>query len=384
MTEPLSGVRIIDMTTVAMGPYATQILGDMGADVIKVESPDGDVFRYAAPARHPGMGASFLNLNRNKRSIALDLKDGDDRRILLDLVADADVFISNVRPQSMRKLGLDYESLRDTHPKLIHCGVYGFSERGPYAGRPALDDIIQAISGLAALQGKNTDDGPRYVNTIVADKTAGLVAAYAVAMALFERERSGQGQAIEVPMYESLLSFNLIEHLAGETFRPAEGGMGYERVLSAHRRPYRTRDGYLAVLPYSTAQWERFFELADRPDLATDERVVDAALRSSNIDDLYGILAELIAQRTTADWLSLLSDADIPVARIAEPEDLLDDPHLEAIGMFRPHSHPTEGELRTIDIPVQFSRTPGSIRRLAPKLDEHRSEILDETRRSGG
>src|SRR6187549_2903260 len=210
---PLTGVKVIDLTTVAMGPYATQILGDMGADVIKIESPEGDVFRYAAPARNKGMGAAYMNLNRNKKSVVLDLKKPQDREKLLALAKDADVFVYNVRPQSMRKLGLDYESLAKVNPRLIYCGTYGFSERGPYAGQPAFDDIIQAMSGIAALQGHNGEAGPEYVNTIIADKAAGLTAAYAIAMALYERERSGEGQAIEVPMFETIVSFTLLEHM---------------------------------------------------------------------------------------------------------------------------------------------------------------------------
>lgn len=375
---PLAGVRVIDMTSVAMGPYATQILGDMGADVIKVESHDGDIFRYAAPARHDGMGAAFLNLNRNKRSIALDLKREDERQTLIDLIAGADVLVYNVRPHAMRRYGLDYESLRVRNPRLVHCGTYGFSERGPYAGRPAFDDIIQAMSGLAALQGTHRDTGPAYVNTILADKTAGLAAAYAIAMALFERERSGLGQSLEVPMFETLVSFNLIEHLSGETFRPAEDGMGYARVLSPHRRPYATLDGFLALMPYTTAQWQRFFAIAGRADLAADVRVTCAAQRSQHIGELYGILSDLVAQKTTSEWLALLKDADIPLTPVNAPEDLLRDPHLQAIDFFHADTHASEGDIRTIGIPVQFSRTPGSVRRLAPGLDEHRDEILQE------
>lgn len=379
---PLAGVRVVDMTSVAMGPYATQILGDMGADVIKVESHDGDVFRFAAPARHAGMGAAFLNLNRNKRSIALDLKRADERERLVELIAGADVLVYNVRPQSMRKYGLDYERLRQRNARLIYCGTYGFSESGPYAGRPAFDDIIQAMSGLAALQGTNRESGPAYVNTILADKTAGLTAAYAIAMALFERERSGVGQSIEVPMFETLASFNLIEHMAGETFFPAEGGMGYERVLSPHRKPYATRDGFLALMPYTTAQWQRFFAIAGRADLTDDSRVTSAEERSRHIGELYGILSDLVAQKTTAEWMTLLGDADIPMTPVNTPEDLLDDPHLAAIDFFRHETHASEGEIRTIGIPVRFSRTPGTVRRLAPRLDEHREEILDEIARS--
>jgi crotonobetainyl-CoA:carnitine CoA-transferase CaiB-like acyl-CoA transferase len=378
MSGPLAGVRVIDMTTVAMGPYATQILGDMGADVIKVEAPDGDVFRNAAPMRHPGMGAAFLNLNRNKRSIVLDLKTQDDKALMLELLADADVFVSNTRPQALRKLGLDHESLRTRNPRLIVCGTYGFSEKGHYAGRPAFDDVIQAMCGTAALQGHNSNEGPEYVNTIIADKCAGLTAAYAIAMALYEREKSGLGQAIEVPMFETMVSFNLLEHMAGQTFVPATSVMGYERVLSPHRRPYRTRDGYLGLLPYTTAHWQRFFEIAGAPEHATDVRFVDPVKRSENINALYAILADLVAQRTTAEWQALLKDADIPMAPIIAPDELLNDPHLKSIGFFTRATHPSEGEIRSAGIPVTFSRTPGEVRRHAPKLGEQGDEVRRE------
>lgn len=378
MPGPLTGVRVIDLTSVVMGPDATQILGDMGADVIKVESPEGDVFRHVTPFRNRGMSAAFLNLNRNKRSIALDLKHEDERQTLLDLLSGADVFVTTVRPQAMRRLGLDYESLREQNPRLIYCGAYGFSEAGPYAGRPAFDDVIQAMCGMASLQGKNDPNGPRYVNTIFADKTVGCVVAYAVAMALYERERSGRGQAIEVPMFETMVSFTLIEHLAGETFCPASESMGYDRVLSEHRKPYLTKDGHIGLLPYTAEQWARFFEAAGRPEMAADPRVTDPALRSLKIDELYGLLAEVVAERTTAEWVELLRAADLPMTPVLSPEDLLDDEHLSAVGFFQRDEHPSEGELRTIGIPVRFSRTPGDVRRLAPRLNEHREEILME------
>jgi len=376
---PLSGVRLIDLTTVAMGPYATQILGDMGAEVIKVESPQGgDIFRSPEPYRNKGMGAAFLNLNRNKRSIVLDLKQYENKSILLDLLKDADVFVFNVRPQSMRKLGLDYERVSLINPRIIYCGAYGFSESGPYAGLPAYDDIIQGISGLAFLQGMNRPDDPRYVNTVLADKIAGLAVAYAVAMALYEREKSGLGQAIEVPMFENLVSFIMTEHLAGETFRPPIGHMGYERVVSQHRKPYRTKDGYIGLMPYTTDQWGRFFKIAGKPELASDLRVTDPALRSKHISELYEMLSCLVEQRSTAEWLKLLKDADIPVSPILKPEELLQDPHLRTQDFFRDDRHPSEGEIRTIGIPVKFSRTPGKIRYLAPRLGEHGEEIIKE------
>jgi len=265
MPGPLSGIRVLDLTSVAMGPYATQTMGDMGADVIKVESGDGDVFRHAAPQRNRNMGAAFLDLNRNKRSVVLDLKAPDRLNTFLDLVQRSDVLVFNIRPQSMCKLGLGYETLSALNPLLIYCGAYGFSEAGPYAGKPAFNDIIQAMSGIAALQGIGNGGMPAYVNTILADKAAGLTTAYAIAMALYERERSGKGQAVEVPMFETLASFVLVEHFSGETFRPAEGEMGYARLLSMNRRPYPTRDGFLALLPCTDQHWRRFFEVSGYP-----------------------------------------------------------------------------------------------------------------------
>jgi crotonobetainyl-CoA:carnitine CoA-transferase CaiB-like acyl-CoA transferase len=371
MSGPLHGIRVIDMTSVAMGPYATQIMGDMGADVVKVESPDGDVFRYAAPARNTGMGAAFINFNRNKRSVMLDLKQPAHLAQLLDLVAQADVLVYNVRPRSMKKLGLDYETLRALNPRLVYCGAYGFSEKGRYAGRPAFDDIIQAMSGLASVQTNPVTGEPAYVNTILADKTAGLTVAYSVAMALFERERSGEGQSIEVPMFETMVSFGMLEHLAGSTFEPAEGPMGYQRLMSKWRRPYRTADGFIALMPYTTAQWQRFFTLAGRPDVAQDPRFMDPSQRSQNINTLYGMLADVVAQQSTAAWLSLLAAADIPHSEVFSLDTVLADPHLADVGMVQRHAHPSEGALNGMGIPVSFSRTPGSIRRLAPKLGEH-------------
>jgi crotonobetainyl-CoA:carnitine CoA-transferase CaiB-like acyl-CoA transferase len=379
MSGPLAGVRVIDMTSVGMGPYATQILGDMGADVIKVETLDGDVFRHTAPSRSEAMGAPFLNLNRNKRSAAIDLKTEKGREALLRMADHADVLIYNIRPRSMKKLGLGYETLRERNPHLVYCGAYGYSEAGPDAGSPAFDDIIQARSGLAFLQASSETREPAYVNTIIADKVAGLTIAYAVSMALYAREKSGVGQEIEVPMFETLVSFTMIEHLAGESFTPALGPVGYDRVLSSYRKPYRTLDGHLSVLPYTTQQWRRFFEVADRPDLAENERYIRPDQRSRSIGELYGIVEAVIGGRSTDEWYDLLVAADIPVARVNRPEDLFHDAHLAATGFFSQVSHPTEGELKGIGIPVRFSATPGKVRRHAPRLGEHSLEVLLES-----
>jgi crotonobetainyl-CoA:carnitine CoA-transferase CaiB-like acyl-CoA transferase len=376
-TGPLAGIRIVDMTSIGMGPYATQILGDMGADVIKVESPEGDVFRHAAPARNPTMGATFLNLNRNKTFLVLNLKDDKDLQELKTLISSADVFVSNVRPQSLRRLGLDYDSLQVDNPRLIYCGAYGYSEQGPYAGQPAFDDIIQARSGMAQFQGANSG-APQYVNTILADKVAGLTVAYAIPMALYEREKSGLGQAIEVPMFETLVSFLSVEQLAGETFVPRLGGPGYARVMSPHRRPYQTRDAHIGLLPYTNGQWSRFFELAGRPELAADPKFADPASRSANIDELYSTLAAIVLTRTTYEWLELLRDADIPHSKVHTLDELFDDEHLRATDMIYEYDHPTEGRLRAIGIPTRFTRTPGNIRSLPMPLGKGRKTTASD------
>lgn len=378
MSGPLEGVRIIDLTSVVMGPLATQILGDMGADVVKIEPADGDVFRSVLPCRNPKMGASFLNFNRNKRSVVLDLKSAHGRQEMLDLIKRADVLVSNLRPKSMAGLGLSYEELQRENPRLIYCGAYGFSENGPYAGKPALDDIIQALSGMADLQAGQSGE-PQYVNSILADKIAGLTIVYSVAMALYERERSGQGQSIEVPMFETMAAFNLLEHMAGKTFRPQQGSIGYDRLLSPWRRPYRTKDGYIAVMPYTTHQWQRFFEVCGRSDSNIDMLYQEAESRNQNIDALYGLVAELLRERTTAEWLVLMQEADIPHGEVLSLGDLFDNEHLEAVGFFSDDTHPTEGDVTVVNVPVAFSRTPASIRRLAPRLGEHTSRaIIDE------
>ena len=373
----LDGVRVIDMTAIGMGPWATQMLGDMGADVIKIESAAGDVFRHVTPQRHRGMSHAYLNLNRNKRSVVLDARTPAGREALLRLIGTADVFVSNIRPAALARLGLDYASLGAAYPRLIYCGCYGYSEAGPYAGRGGVDDTIQAASSLAWFQGA-ADGVPRYVKTIVADKVAALFVAQSIGFALFARERTGRGQAIEVPMFESLVAFMMVEHLAGLTFDPPEGEAGYPRITTEFRKPFRTRDGYLGVVPYTDVQWERFFALAGQPERATDPRFVGLTERSRNIGALYALTETLIAARTTAEWIAALQGADIPFAPVNSVADLLVDPHLSAVGFWQHSEHPTEGRLRQPGIPVRFSDTPGSIRRHAPSLGEHTSEVLAE------
>lgn len=373
----LAGVRVIDMSTIGMGPWATQMLGDAGADVIKVEPVAGDIFRHTTPQRHELMSHAHLNFNRNKRGIVLDLRAEKDRLAMLRLLDGADVFVSNARPASLARLGLDYASLEASHPRLIYCGCYGFSEEGPYAGRPAVDDVIQAACGLAWFEGVGKD-APRYVNTVVADKVCSLYVANAISMALYARERSGRGQSIEVPMFECMVSFLLPEHLAGRTFDPPEGPVGYPRVLDPHRKPFRTKDGFMGVVPYNDVHWKAFFKLAGRTDLADDKRYATQIQRSRHIAELYRLVEDTLAAKTTAEWTGLLSDADIPFAPVNSVDDLIADPHLNAIGFWHNVDHPTEGRLRMPGIPVRMSGTPGSIRRHAPGLGEHTDEVLLE------
>jgi crotonobetainyl-CoA:carnitine CoA-transferase CaiB-like acyl-CoA transferase len=374
---PLAGVRVLDLTTVFLGPYCTQFLGDLGAAIVKVESPAGDSTRSLGPGRNPRMSGTFLGVNRNKRSCVIDLKAQGATDVMKRLVANSDVLIYNLRPAAMRRLGFSYEWASEANPSIIYCGAYGYGEDGPYAGRPAFDDSIQAISGIAAYQGMLAGE-PMYCATVVADKVTGLVAANAVMAALFERQVSGKGQRIDVPMFETMAGFVLAEHLFGATFDPPLSEPVYGRVVSGNRRPYRTLDGHLAVVPYNDKQWKRFFALIGRNELAHDSRFADMAARTRHIDSLYAIVASEIATRTSAQWLSLLEENDIPAVPVTQPSGLLTDPHLEKVGHYRMDEHPSEGRIRTVMPSVAFSRTPSTVRQLAPRLGEHTIEILTE------
>lgn len=374
---PLKGVRVVDLTTVMFGPYCTQIMGEMGADVIKVESPEGDIGRQTGVGRSPGMSAAHLMKGRNKRSIVLDLKQPAGLAALERLTRTADVFVHNMRPQTVLRLGIDYATVSAWQAKIIYVAATGFGEDGPYAERPAYDDLIQGMSGVAALYGMVTGE-PRYAPTVMADKTSGLFLLYAMTMALFHRERTGEGQQVQVPMFECMVSFVMNEHMQGRAFEPPQGTAGYQRLLTSHRRPYPTADGYICVMPYNNRQWQRFFALIGRPELAADERFAQQSARSKHIDALYAIVAESLKTRSTAAWRALLEEADVPNGPMHTPEDLFDDPHLRAVGMFPEIQHPTEGTLRHLKVPVKFSKTPGGLKRHAERLGGSSAEVLRE------
>ena len=377
MGGPLDGVRVLDLTSVVLGPLATQIMGDLGADVIKVESPDGDATRFTGPKRSAEMSALFMGLNRNKRSIVLDLKQEAARGALWRLIDGADVFLHSIRPNAIDRLGFGHEAVCARNERIVYAAIHGFRADGPYGGAPAYDDVIQGISGSVDLMARLVGE-PRYMPTIMADKTCGLVAAYAVTAALLERERSGSGQFVEIPMFETMVAFNMADHAFGHAFDPPEGPIGYTRVLAPSRRPYRTRDGHICMLAYTDPQWKRFWEEAGRPECADDPRFGTLAARADNIEEVYRTAASLIAGRTTDDWLAALARLDIPCGRVAPLDALADDPHLAEIGFFRKETHPTEGGITLADAPVRFSRTPAAIRRLQPGLGEHGTEILRE------
>jgi crotonobetainyl-CoA:carnitine CoA-transferase CaiB-like acyl-CoA transferase len=376
---PIAGIKIIDMTSVLMGPYATQQLGDMGADVIKVEAPDGDLTRQIPPFVHPGMGAIYLNANRNKRSICLDLKKPEGRDTLLRLVADADVLVYNVRPQAMARLGLDYETVSAVNPKIIYAGVFGYGQDGPYAAKPAYDDLIQGGAVMSALIARATDGPPRYVPSAIADRVVGLAAVGAICATLVHRERTGRGQRVDIPMFETMVGFVLGDHLAGLSFDPALDRGGYARQLSPERRPYQTSDGYVCALVYNDKQWASFLSAVDMTDLPQrDPRFASFQARFANIDHVYGELARIFTSRTTAQWLDLLERADIPCLPMHDLESVLDDPHLKATGFFEIVEHPTEGRLRVMHMPTSWSETPAEIRHLPPRKGADGIEILKE------
>lgn len=371
---PLAGVRVLDLSSVIFGPYASQVLADYGAEVIKIEPPSGDSTRHTGPAREKGMAAMFLGSNRSKKSVALDLKQADAQQALQALLATADVFMHSMRPQKLAGLGLDVATLRKRFPQLVYVGLHGFGEDGPYAGLPAYDDVIQGMSGLADLMDRQTGEA-RYLPTIAADKTCGLVGAHAILAALFQRERTGEGCFVEVPMYETMVGFNLVEHFYGMHFNPPLSAPGYPRVMAASRRPYRTRDGYVCMMPYTDQHWRRFFESMGRPELASDERYASQAARTRHIDELLNLLGSFLEQNDTAHWLALCDRLEIPAAPVARLDDLPSDKHLRTTQFFVSLQDKAMGELRFARSSVRMDgrQAPMSV---PPRLGEHTDELL--------
>lgn len=374
---PLAGVKVVDMTSVIMGPFATQILASLGAEVIKVESPEGDNMRHVGPMRNAGMGYIFLQANQGKQSVVLDLKNPSAKEALLRLLKDSDVLISNVRPQAMARLGLSYDDLKALNPRLIHVSCCGFDQAGPYAAKPAYDDLIQGATGVPWLSQQYGGGEPAYAPMTLGDRVTGLHAVYAVTTALYARERSGQGQAVVVPMFEAMTQFILGDHLAGLSFEPPMGGAGYARLLTEHRKPYQTADGYLCVLIYNDKHWHSFFQAIGQPERMQDPMFATHTQRAAHIDAVYAEVGQLMRQRTTAQWRTLLDAADVPNMPMASPEDLLQDPHHQATGFVRTLDHPTEGPIKTTGVPTQWSQTPPATQpRPAPQLGEHTATVL--------
>lgn len=375
---PLAGIRVVDLTSVVLGPLATQILGDYGADVIKVEAPQGgDIIRSNGVSLNRGMGSIYIALNRNKRSLALDLKQPEGAAVLRRLIETADVLVHNMRPKAIARLGFAYEACAAINPRLIYCAATGYGEDGPYAGRPAFDDVIQAGCGLAALISEGRER-PDYVPSLIADKTTGMAVVNAVLAALFYRERSGRGQYVEVPMLETMTAFVLAEHMGGLTFEPAPAPAGYKRITSGGRRPMPTADGFIALLPYTADHWLSFFRAVGREDVAERLGVADRHSRNANIQEIYRELAAITVQRPSAEWLALCEELDIPATAITALDDLPEHPHLKAVGMFERSVHPSEGPIRQLRPPTRFRETPVRIRLPAPRLGEHTAPILRE------
>lgn len=376
MLSLLKGLRVVDLSTIVLGPYATQFLGDFGADVIKVEAQGGDVFRAVRPGRTDDLGVGFLNFNRNKRSIAVDLKQPEGKEILHKLVAQADVLVHNMRGKSAQDLGADYATLKAINPKLVYCAAPGFASTGPDAQSPAYDDIIQARSGLAALNA-DADGAPQFVRTIACDKVVGLHLALAVVSGVVQQLRTGEGCNIEVPMLESMTAFVMAEHLAGHTLQPAEGELGYDRLMSKNRKPYKTQNGYVAIMPYNTKHWQRFFGLVGREDLAAAEWVTDSVMRSQHIDELYTLVAEIAPSRSSEAWLADLAELDIPCSPINAMADLAEDPQLKASNWLQSHKDDVRGEYQSLKTPFLVHSDSAISEDLpAPQLGEQGAAIL--------
>jgi crotonobetainyl-CoA:carnitine CoA-transferase CaiB-like acyl-CoA transferase len=373
-TGPLNGFRILDLTTVLFGPFGTQTLGDWGAEVIKVESLTGDTWRTSGQFRNRGMSGQFMATNRNKRSIALDLKHPDGKAVLRRLIPTTDALVSNIRPAGLARLGFSYESCKALNPTIVYASAVGFGQDGPWRARPAFDEIIQAASGFASAMG--TDEQPVFVPSLIGDKICGMALTSAVTAALLHRERTGEGQMVEVPMLETLAAFNSIEMFGGIAFVPPIGPSGYKRMKA--RRPVQTKDGWLTMLPYSGDNWCAFFEAVGHPECIDEFSVRDPVARARNIDRIYDRMRDIAPSKTTSEWEELLLRIDVPHSAFTKLSEVMHQPHLQAVEMFTELDHPTEGKIRQARPPTRFSASPASIRRLPPRLGEHTREVLRE------
>lgn len=375
---PLAGIRVVDLTAMVMGPYCTQILADMGADVIKIEPPEGDGVRYISCGPAPGMSGIFANVNRGKRSVVLDLRSDEGRAAVRELIRHADVFVHSMRAKAIARLGLTYDEVAAINPGIVYTNCYGYGRRGPDRDQPAYDDTIQAECGLPAVQQMLTGEAS-YVGTIMADKIAGLTALYATTMALFHRERTGEGQEVEVGMFETMAAFMLVEHANGALFTPPTGPAHYPRAVAPNRKPYRTSDGYVSALIYNDKHWRLFVD-AVQPTWADDPAYATLELRAKCIDKIYGLLADVFLQRTTGQWLDLLRELGIPAAPLRTPEELLHNEHLNAAEFFETVDSP-HGPVRYPGVPTWFSRSPGGVAGAAPELGADTDDVLEELAR---
>lgn len=375
----LSGYRILDLTSVVLGPYCTQLLGDLGAEVIKVESPEGDIMRHAGPSVSDGMGPIYLTINRNKRAVTLDLKTEGAKEVLWKLVEGCDAFFHNIRAGGMKRLGFDYESVKAVNPEIIYCHAVGYASEGHYAGLPAFDDLVQAATGASfMIPMQDGSSEPRYFPGLIADKTSALHAAYAILAGFLHKERTGRGQFIEVPMMECMVSFTMAENLYGHAFIPAKEPIAYTRSINPNRKPYRTKDGYIALMPYSDANWRAFLSLAGKPELFEDPRFSTYKARTQNISALYKEMEELALKKTTDEWIDVLNEHNVPCMRVHSLESVLDDPQIHQSGLLEERKHPTEGDYLAINNPVRFSETPARIYREPPLQGQDNLRLLEE------
>ncbi|WP_417621041.1 CaiB/BaiF CoA transferase family protein [Parasphingorhabdus sp.] len=379
-TGPLKGLKIVDMSTVVLGPFATVNFADMGADVIKIENGDGkfagDMMRHAGDSPTGDLGPIFASLNRNKKSITLNGKKENDKAVILELLKHADVFFHNVRLAGMERLGLDYESVKAINPGIVYVHCAGFGQGGEYSHRQAYDDLIQGASGFASLFEMRGDSGrPLYVPSLVADKTIGLFAVNATLAALYHKEKTGEGQFVQVPMFEAFTWFNMVENLWGETYLPGNGKLAYTRSINKNRKPYPTKDGYIGLVPYNDAQWEKFFELGGKPGVFEEPRFATYAERTKNITALYGLIEEIASTKTSDEWLALLDEHNIPAMRYNRMADVLEDPHLKQVGFWEERESEKTGKYRSIKHPILYSASPANVYADPPTLGADNDEI---------